>query len=68
MKVIINDISIDLEGSVATLEKAVAYLAAKDFRGLAAAVNNTVIPRPAWETFQLKENDIITIIHATQGG
>ncbi len=37
-------------------------------RGIAVAVNNTVIPKSEWEKFQLKENDKITIITATQGG
>ncbi len=37
-------------------------------RGIAVAVNNTVIPKSAWEKYQLNENDKITIITATQGG
>jgi sulfur carrier protein len=68
MKVIMNDISIDLDASSATLEAAISFSELKDLRGLAVAVNNTVIPRAIWETFTLKENDTITIIRATQGG
>ncbi|MEI6507148.1 MAG: sulfur carrier protein ThiS [Bacteroidota bacterium] len=37
-------------------------------RGIAVAVNNTVIPKSEWEKYQLNENDKITIITATQGG
>ncbi len=37
-------------------------------RGIAVAVNNTVISKSEWEKYQLNENDKITIITATQGG
>ncbi len=37
-------------------------------KGVAVAVNNTVVPKAAWEGFSLSENDRITIIRATQGG
>ncbi|MEI6595462.1 MAG: sulfur carrier protein ThiS [Bacteroidota bacterium] len=37
-------------------------------KGIAVAVNNTVISKSAWEKYQLNENDKITIITATQGG
>lgn len=37
-------------------------------KGIAVAVNNKVIPKSHWESFQLNENDTITIIRATQGG
>jgi len=37
-------------------------------KGLAVAVNNQVVPKSAWEIYQLKENDKVTIIRATQGG
>jgi sulfur carrier protein len=37
-------------------------------KGIAVAVNNTVIPKAEWQTKNLTENDKITIIKATQGG
>jgi sulfur carrier protein len=37
-------------------------------KGIAVAVNNEVISKAAWEKYQLKENDKVTIIRATQGG
>lgn len=67
MKVIVNDTPISLNGST-TLEQAISHSGVKDLRGLAVAVNNTVIPKIAWNNFQLNENDTITIIRATQGG
>ncbi|MFH1319897.1 MAG: sulfur carrier protein ThiS [Bacteroidota bacterium] len=39
-----------------------------DQKGFAVAVNDKVITRNDWDEFQLKENDRITIIKATQGG
>ena len=37
-------------------------------KGIAVAVNNSVIPKNEWPTKILNENDKITIIKATQGG
>jgi sulfur carrier protein len=68
MKVIINDNLIDLDDSAANLEKAISQSGVEDFRGLAIAVNSSVVPKTNWASFQLKENDTIIIIHATQGG
>lgn len=68
MKVIMNDTPIDLNGSITTLEQVVMHSGINDLKGLAVAVNDTVIPRTNWNNFTLKENDTITIIRATQGG
>ena len=37
-------------------------------RGIAIAINQQVINRSNWGVYQLKENDNILIIKATQGG
>ena len=37
-------------------------------KGIAIAVNQTVISKSEWNKTELKENDNITIIKATQGG
>jgi len=39
-----------------------------DQKGIAVAVNNAVVPRANWNAHQLKDQDKITIIKATQGG
>ncbi len=39
-----------------------------DDKGIAIAVNFTVIQKTDWDKTELKENDNITIIKATQGG
>lgn len=36
--------------------------------GIAVALNQQIIPRSAWSEKQVVENDILTIITATQGG
>ena len=40
----------------------------QDQKGIAVAVNNTVVPKAEWQNKILNENDKITIIRATQGG
>lgn len=40
----------------------------KKDRGIAVALNNQVIPKQAWISTLLHENDTILIITATQGG
>jgi sulfur carrier protein len=37
-------------------------------KGMAVAVNGTVIPRGRWKTTSLNAGDSIEIIHAVQGG
>ncbi|MFD2602158.1 MULTISPECIES: sulfur carrier protein ThiS [Flavobacterium] len=37
-------------------------------KGIAVAVNNTVIPKTQWNSFTLSSTDQILIISATQGG
>lgn len=37
-------------------------------KGIAVAVNWSVVPKAEWETFLLKENDEIEVITARQGG
>lgn len=37
-------------------------------KGIAVAVNQTIIPKTNWESTSLKEKDSVLIIKATQGG
>ena len=37
-------------------------------KGVAVAINNTVVPRTEWETKSILQHDNILIIKATQGG
>ncbi|KAA5532082.1 sulfur carrier protein ThiS [Paenimyroides baculatum] len=40
----------------------------KKEKGIAVALNNQVVPQKHWGSAQLKSNDTILIITATQGG
>lgn len=37
-------------------------------KGIAVAVNNIVVAKNTWSGFELKENDKILVIKASQGG
>ena len=37
-------------------------------KGVAVAINSSVVPKTEWNNFVVKENDVVLIIKATQGG
>ena len=37
-------------------------------RGVAVAVNGSVVPKSQWETFRIENDDKVEIVRATQGG
>jgi len=44
------------------------YLNGKPEKGIAVAVNFRIIPKKLWDSYELKENDKVEIVHAVQGG
>jgi sulfur carrier protein len=44
------------------------YLNGKEARGIAVALNSTIVPKQKWCDTELKENDHIEVVHAVQGG
>ncbi|MCJ8165137.1 sulfur carrier protein ThiS [Pontibacter sp. E15-1] len=52
----------------ATVTAVLQLLELPHSRGLAIAINNEVLPRDQWPTHQLRPNDRLTLIRATQGG
>jgi len=66
MEVIINQQTFHLQSN--SLTGALKTYGLTQTTGIAVAVNDTVIPKTAWEVFQVKANDQITIITAAQGG
>jgi sulfur carrier protein len=54
------DRELSVEALVETLTKA--------RRGVAVAVNGTVVPRSTWATEQLADGDNVEVLTATQGG
>jgi len=67
MDVIVNNKPEKLTGSD-KLYGLLLQLGLAEKKGIAVAVNNTVIARPEWEKCALHQNDKITIIRPTQGG
>ena len=55
-------------GEGQTLTHLLVHLALAEQRGLAVAVNDSVVPRAEWPAHTLHEHDRVTIIRATQGG
>ena len=41
---------------------------ADDAKGIAAALNGTVVPKKDWDSISLSLNDSVEIVHAVQGG
>jgi len=52
----------------ASISVLLAEIKLNSAKGIAVAINNEVISKSNWEKYQLKENDKVTIIRATQGG
>ncbi len=64
---------IEINGEIKEFEEGISLKklieqTVKNSKGTAVAVNNSVVSKPEWETFLLKENDKVLIIKATQGG
>jgi len=53
------------ETSVALL---LAQLIGEQQKGIAVAINETVIPKQQWESYTIQPNDKVLVIKATQGG
>jgi sulfur carrier protein len=65
--VTLNDQPVALEGG-STLLSLLSARGLADRKGIAAAVNGDVIPRPAWARRALAAGDRVLVIRATQGG
>ncbi len=67
MKILCNGMPVALEDSF-TLSSLLAEKGLLEKKGIAAAVNNTVIPKDEWDQFILQEDDNVLLITAVQGG
>ena len=67
ISVMVNDAPRQL-GAAATVHALVAELGLADRKGVALAVNGSVVPRSAWTTQALADGDRVLVIRATQGG
>jgi len=51
-----------------TLQQLLDQVTPEMQKGIAVAVNNSVIPKAHWQTHLIQPNDDVLIIKATQGG
>jgi len=66
MKLFINNIETSAySNNLSDILKEKEFLEKK---GIAVAINNSVVPKSEWTNTKLNENDKILIITATQGG
>jgi sulfur carrier protein len=49
-------------------EGATVHVIAGGFRGVAVAVNGTVVPAASWPQARLAEGDVVEVVTAHQGG
>lgn len=69
MKIKLNSSNIEISDNTTLKELLQTELnITPEKKGVAVALNETIIPREKWETTYLSENDEILIITAAQGG
>ena len=68
MEITINNQLKNLSDNRLTVQQLLDMEIPSKQKGIAIAINNTVIPRTEWETKNILQNDNILIIKATQGG
>ncbi len=68
MNIKVNGEFQNLKESITLLDFVTGRLDGKEPRGIAVALNDTIIHRQKWQDTIVKENDTIEIVHAVQGG
>jgi len=68
MKIILNGKAESLNGLKSLEDLVKIYLKGKEAKGIAAALNSTIIPKQKWSGTILSDNDEVEIVHAVQGG
>ena len=67
IRIVINDDEISLEQG-GTVDSLLRQLSIEGVERLAVAVNDTVIRRSDWSSYQLSDNDRVLMIAPIQGG
>lgn len=68
MELTINHQIYFFEQELNSLEELILLKTNGQLKGVAVALNQSVIPKSLWPTTQLKNNDNILLLTATQGG
>ncbi len=67
MEISINNVKTTVKENT-SLSTVVATNSGENTKGIAVAVNQSVVPKLEWDSTILHQNDTIIIIKATQGG
>ena len=67
MDIIFNDLPYQIEEKTSVQTVLNNWIGEKQ-KGIAVAVNETVIPKANWNSHELQHNDKVLVIKATQGG
>ena len=68
MNVLLNGRTAELAHGATVRDAVVATGAGADERGIAVALDGTVVPRSAWDTTTLHEDAQLEVLRATAGG
>lgn len=68
MKLILNGEAIETDDGKTLGALLISLGIDAESKGVAIAVNETVIPKRKWDATELRADDAIEIIHAVQGG
>lgn len=68
MRIFVNDEPREVNAGEATVAALMADSGLPSLDGVAVAVNDAVVPRPAWAARTLDAGDRVLVIRATQGG
>jgi sulfur carrier protein len=67
MNIYVNNKMQEIQGQP-KIADALASLNIVSQKGIAIAINNNVVPKAEWDTYELQHDDKLTLIRATQGG
>ena len=68
MNVTVNGEAKSLQGDAVTIEGLLDALEIEQRKGVAIAVNLSVVPRSQWGDTRVSDGDEVEIVRATQGG
>ncbi|MBZ0204027.1 MAG: sulfur carrier protein ThiS [Ignavibacteria bacterium] len=68
MKISVNGVVKEFDVNASMVDIVNVELNGKEPKGIAVALNDTILPKSKWSETILKENDRIEIVHAVQGG
>jgi sulfur carrier protein len=68
MRITVNHIIQEIEAEQTLASLLANLFPQRNFQGIAIAVNQKIVVKENWPVFQIKENDNIVLIRATQGG